>query len=251
MSSSPSNLTHSVGTFFEKVWKALRLAPTPRWRAALKHRVAATIEHRKVGFGSDFASVLDVGGHHGQFTLFALETFPNAQITTFEPQAVGVQKIKAVTAGESRVTIQNFALSDAPGSAELQISQSTDSSSLLKIGKGQVEAYPGTGFATTETVQVETLDNLVTEPPARPALLKIDVQGFELPVLKGATRTLESIDTIFVECSFKELYEGQVLATELIEYVISRGFEIKGVFNVSQDSEGNCIQCDVLFVRSS
>jgi FkbM family methyltransferase len=230
-----------------KALKAAKLASNARWRAALRHGVAATIEHRDVDFGADFASVLDVGGHHGQFTLFALERFPRASIVTFEPQAEGAAKIREVTAGEPRVRLENFALGAEPGSAELNISKRSDSSSLLPIGSGQVEAFPGTQATSTETIQIETLDNLLPEAPAAPALLKIDVQGFELDVLRGAERTLKSIDEIFVECSFVELYSGQPLIGEIVAHLAERGFSLAGVFGVVYDDAGRCLQADCLF----
>lgn len=238
-----------MSAHLRKAKKAAKLARKPRWRAALKHGVAATIEHQNVDFGGDFSTVLDVGGHHGQFTLFALERFPRAEIVTFEPQADGVEKIRTVTSGEPRVRIENFALGAEPGTAELNISKRSDSSSLLPIGEGQTTAFPGTEAATTETIKVETLDNLLPQAPKSPALLKIDVQGFELDVLKGAQRTLGAIDTVFVECSFVELYSGQPLIGEIVAFLAERGFTLTGVFGVSYDARGRCLQADCLFRR--
>jgi hypothetical protein len=80
-------------------------------------------------------------------------------------------------------------------------------------------------------------------------LLKIDVQGAELSVLRGAEKTLESVDSIFVECSFVELYEGQALANEVIEFLAARGFSIAGVFGPAYDADGRCLQVDALFSR--
>ncbi len=238
-----------MGARLRKAKKAAKLARNRRWRAALRHGVAATIEHQSVDFGDEFATVLDVGGHHGQFTLFALERFPGAQIVTFEPQAEGAEKIRSVTSDEARVRIENFALGAQPGTAELNISRRSDSSSLLPIGEGQTTAFPGTETATTETIQVETLDNLLPEAPERPALLKIDVQGFELDVLKGGQRTLGAIDAIFVECSFVELYSGQPLIGEIVAFLSERGFTLAGVFGVSYGAGGRCLQADCLFRR--
>lgn len=242
-------LAGQMAANLRKAKKAARLSLTPRWRSALRHGVAATIEHDKVDFRTDFKTVLDVGGHHGQFTLFALERFESARIVTFEPQSDGVELIRTVTAKESRVTIENFALGATPGTAQLNISRRSDSSSLLPIGRGQTEAFPGTEAERTETIAVETLDNLLPGEIERPALLKIDVQGFELDVLRGATRTLSEIDNIFVECSFIELYEGQPLIGEIIAFLAEREFELAGVFGTSYDARGRCLQTDCLFRR--
>lgn len=233
-----------------KAAKAAKLSTNARWRSALKHGVAATIEHQSVDFGADFKTVLDVGGHHGQFTLYALERFPSAKLITFEPQASGAELIATVTAGEPRVRIENYALGAEPGTAELNISKRSDSSSLLPIGEGQTTAFPGTETASTETIKVETLDNLLPDAPERPALLKIDVQGFELDVLRGAERTLTEIDEVFVECSFVELYDGQPLIGEIVAHLAKRGFKLRGVFDVSYDTGGRCLQADCLFSRA-
>jgi FkbM family methyltransferase len=249
MADSTANFTGKLRDQTRKAKKLAVLAGNKRWRAAVRQGVAATVEHRDVGWDADYATVLDVGGHHGQFTLFALERFPDAKIVTFEPQAEGVAKIRSAIAGDARVTIQNYALSDSVGTAELHISKRSDSSSLLPIGEGQTTAYPGTEEATTEEITLETLDNLLPDPLDGPVLLKIDVQGAELSVLRGAENTLKSVDSIFVECSFVELYEGQALANEVIEFLAARGFRIAGVFGPAYDSDGRCLQVDALFSR--
>lgn len=249
MANSTANFTGKLRDQTRKAKKLAILAGNKRWRNAVRQGVAATVEHRDVGWGADFATVLDVGGHHGQFTLFALERFPRAQIITFEPQAEGVEKIRGAVAGDPRVRIENYALSDSVGKAELHISKRSDSSSLLPIGEGQTTAYPGTEEATTEEIALEKLDNLLTDPLEGPVLLKIDVQGAELSVLRGAEKTLESVDSIFVECSFVELYEGQALANEVIEFLAARGFDLAGVFGPAYDADGVCLQVDALFKR--
>lgn len=232
-----------------KAKKALALARRPRWRAALKSGVAATIEHMDVPFPFDYRTVIDVGGHHGQFTLFALERFPRADVITFEPQADGAALIRRLTADEQRVTVHNCALGAHPGSAELNISKRSDSSSLLPIGRGQTSAFPGTETAATTTVEVETLDALLPTAPQGPTLLKIDVQGFELDVLRGARRVLSEIETVYVECSFVELYSDQPLIGEVIQHLRECGFRLDGVHGVTYDADGRCLQADCLFGR--
>lgn len=250
MANSTANLLGKARDSSRKAKKLVQLTRNKRWRSALRLGVAATVEHQSVAWGNDFSTVLDVGGHHGQFTLFALERFPKAQIITFEPQAEGAAKIRDTVAGEARVRVVNCALSDSTGSADLHISGRSDSSSLLPIGDEQTAAYPGTEETSTESVQLETLDNFMPEPPVGPTLLKIDVQGAEMSVLRGAEVTLSSIDSIFVECSFVELYEGQAQADEVIQFLAARGFRIAGVFGPAYDKNGRCLQTDVLFTRN-
>jgi len=80
-----------------------------------------------------------------------------------------------------------------------------------------------------------------------PALLKIDVQGYELEALRGCEPLLDRFRHVYVECSFMELYEGQGLASEVIGYLAVYGFRLVGVYNMGYDRKGHAIQGDFLF----
>ena len=83
---------------------------------------------------------------------------------------------------------------------------------------------------------------------ARPSLLKIDVQGYELEVLKGASALLSAIDAIYVEVSWVELYKGQALHDEVEALLLDAGFKQAEVFN-EENYKGELIQADMLFLR--
>lgn len=78
-------------------------------------------------------------------------------------------------------------------------------------------------------------------------MLKIDVQGFELELLKGATELLPHIQDVYVECSFIELYQGQALASEVIDLLRDHGFTLRGFYNPQYDNGGAAIQADLAF----
>ena len=82
-------------------------------------------------------------------------------------------------------------------------------------------------------------------------LLKIDTQGYELEVLKGAARTLDRIDYILVETSFVPLYEGQANFRDVYAFLTGHGFEYAGSFEqMMSPLDGTVLQADGLFVRS-
>ena len=72
----------------------------------------------------------------------------------------------------------------------------------------------------------------------RQNLLKIDVQGFELEVLKSAEPLLSQFRWIYAECSSVPLYEGQALADEVIQWLKARRFDLIGRFNPSRGRDG-------------
>lgn len=222
----------------------------PLWRRALlRHRVAAGIEHRvvlqRVGV---VHTVVDIGSNRGQFALTARLCFPSAHIVSFEPLPGPAALYRSVFANDSHVTLHEAAVGLQAGEATIHISRRDDSSSLLSIGAAQNAMFPGTAEATTATIEVGPLSAyLAAEAIETPALLKLDVQGFELQALAGCEDRLDRFDWVYAECSFVELYEGQAFADEVIAWLRERGFMLVGVYNMNYDREGWAIQADFLF----
>jgi hypothetical protein len=82
-----------------------------------------------------------------------------------------------------------------------------------------------------------------------PALLKLDVQGFELQALAGCADLLERFAWVTVECSFVELYAGQAFADAVIAWLRERGFRLCSVYNMAYDGDSRAVQADFLFGR--
>ena len=120
----------------------------------------------------------------------------------------------------------------------------------MPIGDRQSELFPGTQEVATQTVEVRTLDDFADELRAGgPSLLKIDVQGAELDVLRGGQEVLQTFQWVYLEMSFVELYDGQPLADEIVDELRTRGFELTGT-GVPPISDGRPVQVDALFERS-
>jgi hypothetical protein len=110
--------------------------------------------------------------------------------------------------------------------------------------------FPGTAEAGTTTIRVLRLaDALPAAEIVAPALLKLDVQGFELQALAGCEDVLERFDWVYVECSFQELYVGQSFAGEVIASLRERGLRLAGVYHMAYDERGRAVQADFLFGR--
>ncbi len=233
--------------FVARIRKLARLIADRRYWRPLSRGVAASVEHNPVPFRSDHRTVLDVGASKGQFALFAQGRFPEARIFSFEPLPGPAATLREVTG--DRVTVEMVALGSQAGSAEINVSGRDDSSSLLPIGERQVREFPGTATRSTATIEVSTLDSSVSNPVARPCLLKIDVQGLELEVLKGGPEVLAQVDEALVECSFVELYEGQALADEVIAFMLENGLRLSGVHGTVLSGSGEPVQADFLFRR--
>ena len=230
-----------------KVRKLVQLLGNRAYWPALKNGIAASVEHSGIPFCERFETVLDVGASRGQFALFARESFPGARIVCFEPQPGPAADLRDLLG--DKVELVTSALGAEPGTATMNVSNRDDSSSLLTIGARQVAEFPGTGSDHSIDVPVSTLDESIQQPIRRPCLLKIDVQGFELNVLRGGALTLKGIDVALIECSFVELYEGQDTAEQVISFMADAGFRLAGVHGLVYSADRSSIQADFLFRR--
>lgn len=233
-----------------KIEKLLRVMARGRYRRAfLQHGVAAGVEHEPLLKQISCRTVVDIGANRGQFALVAGEIFPDAQIFSFEPLTQPAETFQRVFAGRP-VKLFPVAVGPTRGRELIHLSARDDSSSLLPITPAQSALFPGTEEVATVTVDVSPLaDQLCQEQIIAPALLKIDVQGFELSVLKGCEELLPYFRFAYIECSFVELYEGQAMASEVIAWMATNGFALRGAYNSSFDLVGRAIQADFFFSR--
>jgi FkbM family methyltransferase len=216
--------------------------------AFLRVGVAPAIEHEAVLGGLGFDFVADVGANRGQFSLVCRRMRPQARIAAFEPLPAPAAVYRALFRGDPRVRLHECALAPQRGKMTMHVSGRDDSSSLLPISALQSENFPGTAAVGSASVPVGPLSDFVgPEDLGRHNLLKIDVQGFELEVLKSAEPLLSQFRWIYAECSSVPLYEGQALADEVIQWLKARRFDLIGRFNPSRGRDGTLLQADLLF----
>lgn len=154
-------------------------------------------------------------------------------------------------AGDGNVTLFQAAISPDAGTATMHFSASADSSSKLPISARQSELFPGTEEVGVTDVEAAPLSSFVSAADLNAlALLKIDVQGFELAVLRGAGDVLAAFEHVYVEASFEALYEGQALADDVIALMVDAGFTEVGGYNMSIGPDGAPIQADFLFHKN-
>lgn len=231
------------------VRKLIGVMKDSRYRGVLlKYSVAAAVEHQAPLKLLGCRTVVDIGANEGQFALVAHRLFPEARIFSFEPLAEPLSVFRKVFHDDPRVTIFAAAIGPNRTSATIHVSKRLDSSSMLPITSMQSSVFPGTEQSRTEVVQVGRLREYLalTDIPS-PALLKIDVQGYELEVLKGCNELINGFRYVYVECSFMELYKEQALADEIIDWLHDRSYRLVGIYNLSYDRDGIAIQGDFLF----
>jgi FkbM family methyltransferase len=200
-------------------------------------------------------TVLDVGANSGQWGDLLFETGYSGRLISFEavPAVHAVLLAHAKMSGKSWDIAPCAALGGEPGQMQFNLSANTLSSSALQMRGRHVAAAPDSVYIAKQMVSVERLDHLAA-PFMRSdsrLMLKIDTQGYELEVLRGATGLLERVDCMQVELSLVGLYEGAPSYLEMLTYIKSLGFEIFNFVPVFKDRRsGQVLQVDGFFFRS-
>ena len=234
----------------KKLAKLLKILLRTKYWRALMFGVGAAVEHEKLLQNLDLSTIIDVGSNRGQFSLVARYLFPNAKIICFEPLAGPAGIFQSVFAKEDNIYLHNVAIGLESKMTDINVSADDDSSSLLPITDLQVRLFPGTAHKETEKVKVVRAPDLLSaEQVQPPALLKVDVQGYELHVLQSFGELLVNFEYIYVECSFVELYTGQALAHEVLAFLAEKEWCLNGVYNIEYDKHGKAIQGDFLLAR--
>lgn len=196
--------------------------------------------------------VLDVGAHHGWFFHCWLDWCPQARVVAFEPTAESFQQASELYGADPRVRLFQLGIGAQTGELNFNIlADSQVSNSFLPPRQAVWEAIEyNTGAISQRRVPISTLDDFCAEQKIAGAyLLKIDVQGYELEVLKGAIGILPRIDHVFVEAGIQRLYEGAPSFAEVCLFMEIQGFHL---MHLRAWHRGNrvLVETDLLFRRN-
>jgi FkbM family methyltransferase len=219
--------------------------------ARLADKNAATREKWLALKHLDIREVIDVGANSGQFAAEVRREFPDATIFCFEPLPDVFEVLRRRFDGDSKVSAFNLALGEATGTLTMHRSDFTPSSSLLPMTDLHKREWPASAAHTEVQVQIARLDDWMAARGSEPqcdTLVKLDVQGFELQVIRGARETLRRSRAIVTEVSFETLYEGQASFAALHKELASLGFAYRGNLEQHLGREtGGILLADVIF----
>ena len=194
--------------------------------------------------------IYDVGANAGTWTCLAKSIYPAALVECFEPLSQFEPAFRHWTASwPTDVRLHRVALGSKEGSAEMVITDFADASSLLPLAELSEQQF-GLKEDRRESVQLTTLDHLVAKRSLHrpPDLIKLDVQGYELEVLRGAEQCLATTRAVLCEVSFQSYYVGQPLFDEVLAFLTDRGFALHA-FGPNLGLGTPLTQTDALFLR--
>jgi FkbM family methyltransferase len=198
-------------------------------------------------------TILDIGANSGQFAHELREDIGYAgRIISFEPLHEAFKSLEAHAKGDQRWEIFNFAIGDVEEKREINIAGNSLSSSFLDMLPSHLNAAPESKYVGKEVIEVRTLDSMFERVcgNAGNIYMKIDTQGFESRVLKGAAMSLPRINTVQMEMSLVPLYGTELLFDEMCNLMRDKGYTLIAIENgFSVPGTAQLLQIDGIFRR--
>jgi FkbM family methyltransferase len=202
----------------------------------------------------EISLVLDVGANIGQYGKYLREAGYSGRIVSFEPLSNAYAVLKK--AGEKDPLWEiapRAAVGNMDGEIMINVANNSVSSSILPMLDSHRRAAPESTYIGSESVKLYKLDTIVPQfinDTCKSIFLKMDVQGFELQVLEGASGILPRIKGLQLEVSLVPLYEGEPTLTEILEKLDQLNYELYAVIPGFTDmNSGRLLQLDCIFFR--
>jgi len=163
----------------------------------------------------DINKVIDIGAHKGEFLEKMLKIEKVKSFYAFEPQKDIFNILSKKFSKNNKITLLNYAADKEVANKKLQINKLSMTSSLAKVNEKSLYLNlknfltgSKSSFIDEYEVQTNTVDNIFKDVNLKKTLLKIDVEGFEMNVVKGSQMKLKEIPYILIENQFGNHYKN-------------------------------------------
>jgi FkbM family methyltransferase len=193
-------------------------------------------------YNMNITGIIHIGAHYGEEISDYIDNGIK-DIILFEPLSDNFNILeKNVKNLNANIVGHQVALGSTPGNATMYVSSNEKQSSSILKPKVHLTHHPNVNFPSTEIVEVKTLDQFET---SNFNFINMDVQGYELEVLKGASKTLMHIDYVYCEVNRDEVYENNAFIEQIDEYLSQYN-----LIRVETDWSGG-IWGDALYVKTT
>ena len=180
----------------------------------------------------DIEKIIDIGAHKGEFLEKMLKIEKVNSFYAFEPQKNIFNELSEKFSKNKKVTLFNYAMDDEITKKKLKINKLSMTSSLAEINENSLYlkfknflTQAKSNFEDEYEVQTNTIDKIFEGMSLKKTLLKIDVEGFEISVIKGSQVKLKEIPFILLENQFGNHYKNNNFK-DIINILSKQNFEI-------------------------
>lgn len=169
-------------------------------------------------YNMDIKGIIHVGAHHGQEVDEYIDNGVQ-DIIMFEPVSLNFNILeKRMQDMNANIVAYQIALGNEEKNVMMYLSDNDLISSSVLKPKVHLQLHPAVRFPGTEEVEMKRLDSF-SEETRNFNFINMDVQGYELEVLKGGTETLKHVDYVYCEINRDELYEGNAFVEDLDKFL--------------------------------
>ena len=223
-------------------FKFLDFFSSELYEYGIKNSMFFSIKEMKLR-GFNPKTVIDVGAYTGGWTSKVISYFPKAKFIMCEAQPDKKPYLEKIKNKYSNQIDYHMGLL---GSTEKE----SVPYFLMETGSSVLEENTDYDRELTQ-LPMHTLDTVIdSESIQQPCFLKLDVQGYEIEVLKGAQTLLSRVDIILLEVSILEYNKGAPLIAEILQFMDNAGFSTFDITELKRTSDEHALfQADIFFCR--
>jgi len=200
--------------------------------------------------------ILDVGANVGRVAEAGLRTYAHSEVHCFEPVSATFERLsRRLARFGGRVHLHHFALSDRSGEAVINLTSFHGANSLHPQADRHKRLNPHVRELSTECIHLQRLDDIAGTLPSSCDIMKIDVEGHELQVLKGGEAFIrDRVDTVLIEISLMRDQSWEQQAVFDVFALMNRlGFCLINVIDLHRARQPDLmlIQMDCVFMKFS
>ena len=204
----------------------------------------------------DVDCIIDVGANEGGYATFLRQEVGfQGLIHSFEPVSRLADRCRELAKGDPSWHVHQCALGEVEGVADINVMVSSVFSSFLEPSTDSTSVFQDANTLDhIETVSIRTLEGVIPSlkedgKVCRP-YLKIDTQGFDMAVIRGAGAMLNDMVAIQTELSFRPLYRDMPNWREVLSLLQDRQFEVSNMFAVTIDTDLRALEFDCVLVNN-
>ena len=195
----------------------------------------STFHHKRISkylSGLDIEKIIDIGAHKGEFLENMLKIEKVNSFYAFEPQKNIFNELNEKFSKNEKITLFNFAMDKEITNKKLKINKLSMTSSLAEINEKSLYlkvknflTSSRSNFEDEYEIQTNTVDKIFENISLQKALLKIDVEGVEINVIKGSQMKLKEIPFILLENQFGNHYKNNDF-NDVVKLLSEQNFRI-------------------------
>lgn len=188
--------------------------------------------------------IIDVGANQGNWTRMAMSVFPNARVLMIEPQEEMAHDLEELCRSFESVEYIRAGAGSVSGELVQTIWKDLQGSSFLPEARDDKLAD-----GTQRKTPIVTIDELLNKRNSFvPDLIKLDIQGFELEALKGATSAFGRTQVFILETSLYQFMKDMPTTSDIIMFMSERGYELYDITEfLRRPFDGALGQIDLAF----